>query len=222
MQSEPTKCCEYRSKMGEVLVTEDDNNHTDANKSVDDKPDDLEALATIIRILKKLDPEQRQRIFSTAATFLQIALIGGEKQSIGEIPHAVMSAESKAGLSFSAERELSAKEFMLSKEPRTDSDRVTCLAYYLTHFRNTPKFKTIDISALNTEAALPKFTNASVAVDNATKRGYLAPASRGNKQISAVGERFVQALPDREAAKAVLKGMRRRRKTRKGSGNNSS
>jgi len=43
-----------------------------------------------------------------------------------------------------------------------------------------------------------------MAVDNATKTGYLVPSIKGSKQISAYGERFVEALPDREAAKQIM------------------
>ncbi len=110
---------------------------------------------------------------------------------------------------------MSPKEFVLQKQPRTDVERVACLAFYLTHYRNTPHFKTIDISKLNTEAAQSKLSNPAVAVDNATKTGYLAPAIKGTKQLSAPGEVFVQALPDREAAKAAMERIKPRKKSRK-------
>ena len=45
--------------------------------------------------------------------------------------------------------------------------------------------------------------------------GYLVPASKGQKQLSAFGERFVRALPDREAAKDVMSLARPRRKERR-------
>jgi hypothetical protein len=74
-----------------------------------------------------------------------------------------------------------------------------------------PEFKTLDISQLNTEAAQPKFSNASVPVDNARQRGFLVVSSGGNKQLGAMGEQFVQALPDRDAAKKVLERVRVRK-----------
>ncbi|HXM22491.1 MAG TPA: hypothetical protein VN948_14640 [Terriglobales bacterium] len=104
---------------------------------------------------------------------------------------------------------------MLEKQPRTDVEKVACLAYYLTHYRETPFFKTLDISKLNTEAAQTKFANPTVAVDNAGKQNYLVPASKGNKQLSALGEQFVQALPDRDKARAIMANARPRRKSRK-------
>jgi hypothetical protein len=103
----------------------------------------------------------------------------------------------------------------MQKQPRTDVERVACLAFYLMHYRNAPHFKTIDISKLNTEAAQSKMSNAHVAVNNATQTGYLVPAVRGAKQISAAGEVFVQALPDREAAKTAMVKVKPRKKSRK-------
>jgi hypothetical protein len=58
-------------------------------------------------------------------------------------------------------------------------------------------------------------SNAHVAVNNATQTGYLVPALRGTKQISAAGEVFVQALPDRDAAKAAMSKVKPRKKSRK-------
>jgi hypothetical protein len=101
---------------------------------------------------------------------------------------------------------------MLRKQPRTDVERVACLAYYLANYRETPHFKTLDISKLNTEAAQVKFSNAAKAVDNATAYGYLVPSTKGNKQLSAAGELFVEALPDRAAAKATMDSARPRRR----------
>jgi hypothetical protein len=94
-------------------------------------------------------------------------------------------------------------------------ERVACLAFYLTHYRDTAEFTTLDISKVNTEAAQRKLANATVAVNNASQYGYLVPASKGTKQISAAGEKYVQALPDYDAAKALLASSRPRWKSRK-------
>ena len=59
----------------------------------------------------------------------------------------------------------------------------------------------------------------SRAVDNATKQsGYLTSAGKGKKQITALGEDVVQALPDYEKVGAVLlagKAKARRRRAKK-------
>ena len=119
---------------------------------------------------------------------------------------------------FSGHEELSPKAFLKDKYPQTDIERVACLAYYLTYYRDSRYFKTIDISTLNTEAAQRKFTNATFAIRNASTRGYLAPApQKTHKQITAIGEQYVEALPDRQSAKAVMEKSRpgRARKKRK-------
>ncbi len=103
----------------------------------------------------------------------------------------------------------------MEKQPQTDVERVACLAYYLTHYRDTPHFKTLDLGKLNTEAAQPKFSNSTYASNNALKMGYLAPATKGQRQLSAAGEQFVTALPDRDAARSAMAKARPRRHARK-------
>jgi hypothetical protein len=116
---------------------------------------------------------------------------------------------------FSSDRTISPKDFLRDKLPVTDVERVACLAYYLANYRDTPHFKTIDISAINTEAAQPKFSNASVAVDNARQAGLLVAATKGNKQLSAAGDKFVDLLPDRNAAREALRTFRPRKNSRR-------
>jgi hypothetical protein len=114
---------------------------------------------------------------------------------------------------------MSPKVFLHEKQPRTDVERMTCLAYYLTHYRSTPYFKTLDLSQLNTEAAQVKFSNPAWTANDAVKKGFLVPASQGQRQISAIGEQFVLALPDRDAAKQALANIKRRKKSQKSSAN---
>jgi hypothetical protein len=109
----------------------------------------------------------------------------------------------------------SPKQFLLNKQPRTDVERIACLAFYLTHYRDLPHFKTLDLAKLNTEAAQPKFSNTAYAATNAAKLGYLASATKTQRQISAAGEQFVSALPDREAAKLAMANARARRTSRR-------
>ena len=110
------------------------------------------------------------------------------------------------------------KEFIRSKQPITDVQRIACLAYYLTHNRGTGAFKTAELTKLNTEAAGNPFSNAAVAVMNATATSrYLTPAGGGRKQITSLGEEVVVALPNQEEVKAVTAAqkVRRRRKANK-------
>lgn len=173
--------------------------------------DDFEALSTIVGILKKLDSEAQKRVLQSVQTFLGVGSDRGQQSPNGTLPF----SDAPYDQSFSRDRTLLPKEFLRDKNPTTDVERVTCLAYYLTHYRDTPHFKTLDISSLNTEAAQPKFSNTAVAVDNARKLGYLVPATKGNKQITALGEKFVELLPDRDAAREAVRNYRPRRRTKK-------
>jgi hypothetical protein len=113
---------------------------------------------------------------------------------------------------------LTPKQFLAKKKPDNNYERVACLAYYLTNYRNTPTFKTKDIDALNTESA-HNFRNAPRDVMHATSAyRYLSPAGGGKKQITSLGEAVVDALPDREKVKAVIgehKPSRKKRVRRK-------
>jgi hypothetical protein len=174
---------------------------------------DIEVISNILSTLKNFDPEEREKILQTIDTYFDRKPRSSNGSSKSQDQEE--SNYSNEG-AFSEERSMSSKTFMLQKQPQTDVERVACLAYYLTHYKDTPYFKTIDLSKLNTEAAQPKFSNPAFAVDNATKSGYLTQAPRaGHKQLSAIGEHFVQALPDREAARAAMKTVKPRRKARK-------
>jgi hypothetical protein len=169
---------------------------------------ELEVLTSILGLLQRADPEGRERILHSVATFFRINFPSSSVRAPSQSYAAPLPT-------FSEDRAISPKQFMLEKQPRTDVEKVACLAYYLTHYRETPFFKTLDVSKLNTEAAQTKFANPTVAVDNAGKQNYLVPASKGNKQLSALGEQFVQALPDRDKARAIMANSRPRRKSRK-------
>jgi len=99
---------------------------------------------------------------------------------------------------------LSPKLFMAQKKPSSEVERITVLAYYLTHYRNTAKFKTLSLTKLNTEAAQPNFSNPAVFVRNADRSEYLSKAGSGSKQITVLGEAIVEALPDRDKVKQVI------------------
>lgn len=171
-------------------------------------------LQQVIAALSKAEPTNRSKILQTAATFFEIRPV------IVSSPSS-LSQQSKPSGEFSEDRSISPKDFIHDKSPQTDIERVTCLAYYLTHYRATPHFKTLDISKLNTDAAQVKFSNAAWSVENAAKKGLLVPAPQGHKQISSFGEKFVLALPNRDLAKGVLTNIRKKRRTKKADNSNS-
>ncbi len=110
--------------------------------------------------------------------------------------------------------EMTPKAFMAKKKPSSEIERIICLAFYLTKYRNVLAFKTKDLTKLNTEAAQPTFSNPTVFARNAEAAGYLAKAGGGSKQISDLGELLVNALPNRDSVKSVLEDNKTSRKRR--------
>lgn len=165
----------------------------------------------VIQELLPFDPYSRLRVYRTVGTFFGFEDVFPKiSEKLDSRPAASVSREPQ----FSNPSDPTPKEFMFEKQPNTDVERVACLAYYLAHYRDAPQFKTTDISKLNTEAAQIKLSNASNAIQNGVRDGYLAPAGKGMRQLSAHGEKYVQALPDREAAKN-LKPQRKSRRPRR-------
>jgi hypothetical protein len=199
-------------------MTEDKHppDQVDANDQLPDSALELEVFNKIVSALRALPKDAQPRVLRSALTFLGLADLLSEINRPSHFASSASNISTAMPGSFSEDRTPSPKEFMVEKKPVTDIERITCLAYYLTHYRGTPHFKTLDLSKLNTDAAQIKFSNASVAVDNATAAGLLVPAGKGNKQISAIGEVYVQALPDREAARDAIAHSRPRRRSRRG------
>ena len=185
----------------------------------DDQPSDeqrlYKAFQQVADVMLPLEQELRERAHTMLGAFLGITAPNtGFAESGATRPAGHRSPPS---IQIAPRDPPSPKDFLFQKQPNTDNERVACLAYYLTHYRATAHFKAVDISKLNTEAAQRKFSNATYSVNNATQAGYLAPVSRGMKQLAAEGERFVDALPDRAAAKSAFRTRKARRQRRQGS-----
>jgi len=176
-----------------------------------DKADnELKAMETVFGALKSLQPEEQTRVLAWTQQKLGISQTVNQQQTRpqGSTGTPITGSLSNSGLT--------PKAFLAEKRPRTDVERVVCLAYFFTHSRATPTFKTKDLTELNKEAAQPKFSNAAFAVTNANNGAYLAPAGGGQKQITARGEAIVEALPDPEKVRAALEAYPLKSKKRKG------
>ncbi len=183
-----------------------------AEQTINDERAIHAAVQEVINRVLDFDLPTRRRIFRTAQAFLFSDDVGSAGDVVPSLSQRGLSSPVSRPTSFEHREEVSPKDFMSQKSPQTDVDRVACLAYFLTHYRDTRHFKTTDISLLNTEAAQMKFSNTAYAVTNATNAGLLVPASKGAKQLSAAGEKYVELLPDRAAAKEILSAYRSRRR----------
>jgi hypothetical protein len=169
---------------------------------------ELDAMAVVYKILQPLSPDEQARVLSWVEGKLGLKdgrQFGNESRVGGEASSAT-----------SESLQVSAKRFLAEKKPRTDLERITCLAYYQTHLKGSPKFKTRELTELNKDAAQSPFSNTAFAVVNATNAKYLAPAGGGYKQITVRGETLVEALPDPQRVRVALEANplgRSRRKT---------
>jgi hypothetical protein len=181
---------------------------------VGDPKDELKAMEAALKALEPLDSEQRIR----AVTWLQQALgvngvapsaqVGSATPSAAPAPPAP-NASQTAG---PAETQLTPKEFLALKNPQTDVERLTVLAYYLSKNRDMASFKTAELEDLNKEAAGRRFSNAPNTAKNAVKKNYLTAAGGRERQITHLGEKVVEAMPDRDAVEAALDAVPKPRK----------
>lgn len=183
------------------------------NQTINEK--NFQRVQEIISILQTTGNEERQHIWNTVGTWFNLKSGVEPTQSRPATVYKDVSHASTANshphddkISFSNRVEMSPKEFLNEKMPTTDVERIACLAYYLTHYRETPDFKTADMTKLNTEAAQRKLSNPTVAAKNAIQGNYLIVSSKkGHRQLSAMGEQYVNALPDRDDANSIRRRM---------------
>ena len=176
-------------------------------KNTVDAETELKLLQEILVALQHLSVHSRKKLIRTLLAFFDIS--PAELVDFGIYNHL-------AGIGGAAEQTMSPMEFMQNKQPQTDEERIACLGYYLTHFLDTPQFKTSDVSKLNLEAKQQKFANATKAINNASRAGYLISTSKkGIRKLSAAGERFVKALPDRAVTYKMVPTLKVKRKIKK-------
>lgn len=183
----------------------------------DDIQNEGAAFKTVSRIIELLEPlseSDREHVYRTVGTWFRFGTPSVAGMTRSAVAPAPTSSQQRLfdDERFSDRPVLSAKEFIFEKDPTTEVERIAALGYYLTHYQDTPHFKTVDLSRLNTEAAQRKLSNPTVAANNAMRDGFFVQAPKaGYKQLSAMGERFVQLLPNREAALQVKHRMSSRR-----------
>lgn len=175
----------------------------------------LKAMQDALKALFPLDAGGRQRALTWLAGTLGVAMAEGNAAGAGGLGAGVPGSAGTPTLPGGQPGDLGTpRQFLAAKRPTTDVERVTCLAYYVTHAKNTPHFKTKDLIDVNTQAAGTRISNPSQATANAKDRnGFLADAGGGKRQITPLGEAVVLAMPDRAAvAQAIADGPKKVRR----------
>lgn len=137
---------------------------------------ELKAMESIYTTLQALQPTARQRVVSWLLSVLEMPHEVPEAALTSEVSHngdePVFQEASTVETSIPS-TQMSPKAFMAQKDPQKTVERMTCLAFYLTHYRNKPYFSNADIEKLNREAAGPSI-NAYRDLDSTSRSGYLA------------------------------------------------
>jgi hypothetical protein len=86
----------------------------------DSSVDEAAILADVIAAIRLLPPESRQRLIDTIATFFST------KPSTSAHNARPIAEARPSPSSFGGTQPISAKQFILEKEPRTDVERIAC------------------------------------------------------------------------------------------------
>ena len=108
----------------------------------------------------------------------------------------------------------SPRDFIAGKNPMTEQERIACLAYYLFKFKKLEKFGAKQLKEINAAAAQPMFRNISYTARDAATTGYLVSVGGGKKMLASLGERVVDAMPNREKVADVVKKYGKKRRKR--------
>lgn len=185
-------------------TSQDETVHTvdKAGSAVDTGLAELGAMQAAYAALVVLEESARRR---AVAWLIQSLGMAGHCIDGSVITHSSVEAGSSESGTGKANDMPTPREFMSRKKPQSHVERIACLAYYLTNYRDVRHFKSADISDLNVEAAGQKFGNLPRDIDNADRSsGYIVSAGKGTKQLTTRGEAVVDALPDREGVKLTL------------------
>lgn len=180
--------------------------------------DEFKAIQTALEVLEPLEEAQRKFAVTMILTRLGVSPSSLTLNTGGGVGGGSGGAGGGSGGGGGTQADVKTtipKDFLRSKRPTTDLERFICLAFYLAKVRDTPAFKTREITDLNTEAAGGRFSNAATTANNAVNQSrYLSQAGGGKKQLTPLGEDVVNALPDRDAVARVIADAPKKRKTR--------
>ena len=198
-------------------------------KHADSATQETRAMDTAFKALVDLQPEEQQRVLVWLAQRLKVTapIVGVEG---GGAPGTGTGTGAGAGAGMASAIKIAgapgtnahARSFMTQKKPGDQQERVACLAFYLTVHKDTPAFKTRNITQMNSDAGQANLSNVAQFMKNAVKAQYLSSAGKGMRQLTPRGEALVNALPDPAAVKQALADHPLSGRRKKGKGKNKS
>lgn len=179
--------------------------------------DDFETAKAVFDRLKDLPQERQERVLRWVAEGLGVGsdiTAGAQRAGAVAEPHAPSPDLPRQPV---ASGHTDIKTFISAKNPRSDMQFATAVAYYY-RFEAPPaqRKESISTDTLQEAARLAgrkRLINPKSTLNNATGQGYLDRASPGGFAINAVGENLVaMTLPSNGEKSAAKTGVSRKRK----------
>jgi len=169
---------------------------------------ELDAIKTIVEALQPLDGEARQRALAYATQRLGIEATAAP-QVAPTPPSPFVETTSGQSDAPSPPTVTDIRSLKDQKQPGTDVEMATLVAYYLKHEAPESERKdeigAEDIATYFVQAGYPLPNNKAYTLPNAKKAGYLENASRGKYKLNSVGHNLVAHNLPRSSSEAAPK-----------------
>lgn len=170
---------------------------------IDPKGKDINLINVIQKlndVLYPLDPESRIRAIQTITILLKIPITSVDLTSGHEQTTTVTGTQPTP----KGTPQENITNFMISKKPKDNYQRLACLAYYIDRFQGKIDISVKELKRTNTDARGPNISNISAFLADSTRKyGYFTVSDKGKKRLSARGAVVVDALPDQNAVKVA-------------------
>ena len=181
----------------------------DANIDVE-----LTAIKAIAEALTPLNMDARQRVLNYAVAHLGLSAPSPPLESPGSASNQEGEATTLAtSITSPAKKLVDIRSFKEQKNPTTDIEMATVLAYYLKYVALEAERKdeigADDIEKYFIQAGYPLPSERKFTLPNAKKAGYLESASRGKYKLNPVGHNLVAHNMPRTSSASVSKAKKR-------------
>jgi hypothetical protein len=184
------------------------------------KPDDYEAVRTVVATLEPFDASDQERILRWARE--KLGLTAGNSAAASQPDTKPLRATSEAAASAAPTTATNIRSFIESKNPQSDIQFAAAVAYYHRFDAPEPQRKesilAADLQEACRQTGRDRLHKPGQTLINAHNHGYLDKgAERGTYIINTVGENLVaMALPGGEKAGSASTSRRKSRPKTKG------
>lgn len=185
------------------------------DKSID-RSAELTAMSAVHEAIKELDDSQKIRVLEWAAADLKDVKISPVATQVPNLSGNTSTSQTHG--TGGVEPGETIQNFLFKKSPQNEYQRVACLAYFLEKNDGLEAFKTIDISKANQLARLPKMSNPTATMNDATRKyQFFSLAGNAEKNLTTHGQKIVELLPDHIAVSEYLDQIRKKSSKKKSS-----